>query len=112
MRLAATCGMSENEFWDSTPRYLSAKIYAFEQGQRSEWERARYISMYAVKAADSKNRIKKATDLGKFPWEIKRPRKLTPEEIAAQKAFDIEADEILKRTNPAAYEAYQKAKNG
>lgn len=111
MKLAALCGMSESEFWDSTPRYMAAKVFAYEQGQQTAWEQTRYISFHAIKAADGKNRIKKPSDLGKFPWERPKPRKLTKTDIEQLNKFDNEADDVLKKTNPAAYEAYINAKN-
>lgn len=112
MELAALCGLSEFDFWDITPRYMSALVTAYERGLRDNWERARYVSFHAIKSADTKNRIKKATDLGKFPWEVKRPKKMTVQDAAEAQVFDAEADEILRKTNPAAYAAYMKAHNG
>lgn len=113
MELGALCGMSESEFWDSTPRYMSAKIRALESAQRLAWEQSRYIAFHAIKPGDHKNRLKKLTDLGKFPWERTVFVKQTREEYDS---FNDDADEVLKVMNPGAYEAYmagkQNSKNG
>jgi len=110
METAAFCGVNERDFWDMTPRYFSACVNAFEKREQDEWERARYISMHAIKSADAKNKIKKPSDLGLFPWEkpVKKPKVVVDK--AEVDAFDKDADEILKKTNPAAYEAYIKGK--
>jgi hypothetical protein len=107
--------MSENEFWESTPRYLSARLKALEMSQQQEWERARYISFHVIKTVDAKGKFKKPDSLGKFPWEVKNI-KYTHYSISDLDEFSKEADEILKKTNPEAYAAYmagkESAKNG
>ena len=44
--MAARVGMSEAEFWDSTPGYVIARFYwyqrAAEEKHRSDWERTRW----------------------------------------------------------------------
>lgn len=109
MELGALCGMTEREFWESTPRYLSAKIKALESSQRLSWEQSRYIAFHAIKVGDSKNRLKRLTDLGKFPWEM-TVKKFEPITRDEHDKFSDEADEVLRLTNPAAYEAYIKGK--
>lgn len=101
------CGMSEDEFWDVTPKYLAARLYAVEEAQKLTWEQARYISFHALKQ-DHKGRIKKVTDLGKFPWELQNIQfaPMTEEEKADLRKFEADSDLILKQTNPAAYAAY------
>ncbi len=111
MESAAGCGVSERDFWDMTPRYFSAHVEAAEQKEQNEWERARYVSMHAIKAADGSNKIKKPTDLGYFPWEDSTQPIIVVDPVEIE-AFDKEADEILKKANPEAYAAYISGKNG
>ena len=108
MEIAAVCGMSESEFWDCTPRYLSAKVSAAQLSQRIAWEQARYISFHAALSANFKRPLKSPLDLGRFAWE-ERP---TFSAINAEEytAFSDEADEVLRITNPTIYAALQAAK--
>jgi len=110
METAAFCGVNERDFWDMTPRYFSACLSASEKKEREEWERARYISMYSTDPSVFKKKVIRPSDLGLFPWEkpVKKPKVVVDK--AEVDAFDKDADEILKKTNPAAYEAYIKGK--
>jgi hypothetical protein len=108
MELGAICGMTEPEFWNCTPRYLAAKIKALEAGQRVSWEQSRYIAFHAIKVGDSKNRLKKLDDLGKFPWEKSKVIQQSPEDL---QKFSDEADEVLRVMYPGLYEKYQSASN-
>lgn len=110
MMWAAACGMTEGDFWDCTPRFMAASIKALEEDHRRGWEMSRYVAFHAIKPGDHKNRLKKLTDLGRFPWEYRPAPKFTPEDIKSMGEFSDEADEILKKTNPAAYEAYMAGK--
>lgn len=108
--------MSENEFWDVTPKFLAARLYAFEEAQKLSWEQSRYLAFYATKQ-DHKGRLKKVTDLGKFPWELKNKQfaPMTEVEKAELAKFNDDSDLILQKTNPAAYAAYiagKEQKNG
>lgn len=108
MRVAAAAGMSEQEFWLCTPRYLSACQKAWEEAQQSEWERARYVAFYVVKTVDSKNRFRRMQQLTRFPWEA---GPVFPKMSAAEmQRFDNEADEVLRKTNPELYALYMAGK--
>jgi hypothetical protein len=107
MEIGAICGMTESEFWDSTPRYLSACVEAVQQRQQLSWEQSRYIAFHAIKVGDTKNKLRKLTDLNKFPWEVSTPRPINRMEMTE---FSDDADEILRITNPTIYAALQAAK--
>lgn len=100
--------MSETEFWDSTPRYLSARQKAATNAMQMSWEQTRYISYVVLIGAGAK-KIKKPQDVCKFPWEqhIKQFPTQTREQL---EAFDREADEILRITQPEVYKKFMEAK--
>jgi len=69
--LAGRCGISESEFYMTTPRYffsyVNAKIEAENERYKDNWERMRMEAQLVVQP-HVKRKIK-ATDLIKFPWE-------------------------------------------
>lgn len=101
--------MSESEFWDTTPRYLSARHKAYIKEVRLGWELARYAGFFAFKTIDYKGKYKRPSDLEKFPWESTRPRfaKQSREEL---EKFDRDADEVLRITQPEVYKKYMEAR--
>lgn len=101
--------MSEREFWESTPRYLSARQKAKTREMHLSWEQTRFLSYTIYKTVDSKNKIRKPSDVCKFPWEVDVP-KFVPQSIEQLKAFSDEADEILRLTQPEVYKKYMEAK--
>jgi hypothetical protein len=101
--------MAEDEFWASTPRYLSARQKAVTQGNQLAWEQTRFLSYNILKTVDSKNKIRKVQDVCKFPWEQEVVR-FVPQTKEQLQAFSDEADEILRITQPEAYKAYMEAK--
>jgi hypothetical protein len=101
--------MSEVEFWDSTPRYLSARQKAETQRMQLSWEQTRFLSYTIYKTVDSKNKIRKPSDVCKFPWEQDIPR-FAPQSREQLEAFDREADEILRITQPEVYKKFMEAK--
>ena len=60
--------MSEREFWESTPRYLAAKIKAKQRDDREAWVIGRQIAYWSILPHIGKRTIK-PTDLGRFAWE-------------------------------------------
>jgi len=50
------------------------------------------------------------TDIILFPWDATPEPLFQPISEAELKPFSDEADEVLKKTNPAAWEAFMKAK--
>ena len=101
--------MTEREFWESTPRYLSARQKAKTREMHLSLEQTRFLSYTIYKTVDSKNKIRKPSDVCKFPWEQDVPRfvKQSKEDL---QAFSDEADEILRITQPEMYEKYMEAK--
>lgn len=101
MSSATLAGISEDEFWISTPRYISAAVRAFEIKEKSAWERSRYVAFHVIKTVDTKGKFKKITDVGLFPWESAMRRKniatLTKEELDNLARFEQEADEFFKK---------------
>ena len=101
--------MSEAEFWESTPRYLSARQKAKAGDMHQSWEQTRFLAYVMLKTVDSKNKIRKVQDVCKFPWEqeVVRFVKQTKEDL---QKFSDEADEILRITQPEVYAKYMEAK--
>ena len=106
--------MSENEFWESTPAFFSFRQKAHAEKFRNEWEQTRYIAFVVAKTVDSKNRLKRPSQLLPFDWDaksdLKRYDELSESERESLDKFDAEADEILKRTNPEMYAKHMAAK--
>jgi hypothetical protein len=101
--------MSEREFWESTPRFLSARQRAKTNEMRLSWEQTRFISYTVYKTVDSKNKIRKPSDVCKFPWEQDVPQ-FVPQSRESLEKFSDEADEILRITQPEVYAKYMEAK--
>ena len=106
--------MTEEEFWESTPAFFSFRQKAHAEKFRNEWEQTRYIAFVMAKTVDSKNRLKRPSQLLPFDWDAKPDLKKLDEFTEAERAefdkFDAEADEILKRTNPEMYAKHMAAK--
>lgn len=98
--------MTESEFWMSTPRYLEARRKAHAETVYLRWEQARFVAFFVLKTVDSKRKIKRFTDVCKFPWERSVQPQFVKQDRAVLEAFDKEADEILKQTQPEAYARY------
>jgi len=60
--------MSESEFWDTTPRYLQARIKAKQRDSNEAWVIARQIAYWSILPHMGKKRIK-PYDLARFDWE-------------------------------------------
>jgi len=101
--------MGEDEFWASTPRYLSARQKAATSALQLTWEQTRFLSYTIFKTVDSKNRIRKPQDVCKFPWEQDMPRFVKQTKEQLQK-FSDEADEILRITQPEIYKRFIEAR--
>lgn len=102
--------MTETEFWHSTPRYFRARQRAHIERFRTGWEQSRFVAFHVVKTVDSKNDFRRVTDIILFPWDATPEPLFQPISEAELQPFSDEADEILKKTNPAAWEAFMKAK--
>ena len=83
MQGAGRLGMSEREFFATSPRFFFAALegrdYEIEQQERRSYERARYIGFWAVAPHVPKS-FKKPVDLGMFSWEKKTSSIITLEE--------------------------------
>lgn len=102
--------MTETEFWHSTPRYFRARQRAQIERFRTGWEQSRFLAFNVVKTVDSENYFRRVTDIILFPWDATPEPLFQPISEAELKPFSDEADEVLKKTNPAAWEAFMKAK--
>jgi hypothetical protein len=102
--------MTESEFWMSTPRYLEARRKAHAETVYLGWEQARFVAFFVLKTVDSKRKIKRFTDVCKFPWERATQPQFVKQSIEQLKQFDAEADLILKQTQPEAYARYMAAR--
>lgn len=94
----------------STPRYLEARRKAHAETVYLGWEQARFVAFFVLKTVDSKRKIKRFTDVCKFPWERATQPQFVKQSIEQLKTFDEEADLILKQTQPEAYAKYMAAK--
>lgn len=106
MYLGALVGMSQDEFWNSTPKYLDARKRAYEQHQQLAWEQARYVAFFVIKTVDSKNKFKDEQSITLFPWEKRKKHELELPTEEEWNKVDEELDNALKVLNPEAYERY------
>lgn len=83
--------MSEDEFWQATPRYFAARQKAFSSQVREGWERSRYIAFYSMYASGN-YKVRRFTDLGLFSWEKEEVIVWAPIDPAELEAFDALAD--------------------
>jgi hypothetical protein len=78
-------GLSPGEFWAlSWAEYdVMCEGYAKKQEERNklQWEATRWMTFYLLNIQVEKNkRIKRLTDLVRFPWEKEQPRELPTRE--------------------------------
>lgn len=78
MSAAATVGMTENELWETTPLYLSARLAAHrreierqENWQQWNMELARHGYLYLLNIQLDKPDKMKPADFFPFPWDEK-----------------------------------------
>lgn len=69
MAIAAEAGLNFTDLDVCDFLWLNAKLKAKRSDYVLIWNVARFISFFAVKPYDSKNRIKRFTDLIEFDWE-------------------------------------------
>jgi hypothetical protein len=88
--LAGVCMLTQHEVDYCDVGYLHHRwvgtTYKFQIEERSRLEVARYQSLFAFNAKFASKPIKRPVDLGKFPWEIEKP-KLTPNKIERLKGY-------------------------
>lgn len=101
-------GMSEAEFFDTTPVHFMRRRKAFLQN-RNGMEEARFISYHILKAGGFK--IRRVTQVAKFPWDVFAPSiKLEAWDSPEMLKFSEEADRALAVLNPEAYAKYMEGK--
>lgn len=101
--------MSEKDFWECTSKYLYMRSLKRAEDMQLSWEQTRFLSYTIYKTVDSKNKIRKPSDVCKFPWEQDVPQ-FVPQSRESLEKFSDEADEILKQTQPEMYKKYMEAK--
>ncbi len=73
LRAAALAGMTEREFWSTTPRFFMLRVYAHKENHRAvsrnAYEVARYAEFLNLYSRIGKGKTLRLTDMGKFPWE-------------------------------------------
>jgi hypothetical protein len=78
-------GMNPAEFWAMSWRDFQLKQRGFfelrNMDYKSQWEQARMISFWSVRAMTSKRWPRKFKDLGEFPWEENDVKLPTKEEM-------------------------------
>ena len=90
-------GMTEAEFWASTPRYFAARQKAYIENQRREYERARFTGWLSVLPHVTKKGGLRITQLFRFDWEEKPQAQFEPVDVAAMKQFEDEAKKIFEQ---------------
>ncbi|HNB51101.1 MAG TPA: hypothetical protein PK530_04130 [Anaerolineales bacterium] len=101
---AATAGMTEAEFWDSTPRYFAARLRAWSDARKRELQDLRTTHFFIVRAAGAK--ITSPENLYRYEWEAARVVEFEPMDEVEMQRFSDEADEALRILNPEAWERY------
>lgn len=90
-------GMSESEFWDSTPRYFAARQKAYIEAERRQWERARFMGWLSVLPhVGKKSGGLSAKKLFRFDWEAEKVE-FEPINKEEMKAFEADAIAILQK---------------
>lgn len=98
MAVAAEAGLNYSDLDFCDFLWLNAKLKARRDEQIFMWNVARFISFFAVKPHDIKNKIKNFNDLIEFEWE-RRPvvsKRFTEEEIKAFHASSVALFDKLK----------------
>lgn len=87
---AAIIGMTEREFWDSTPRWFDAKVTAHDNRMKYDFERLR-VSTFLICSPN----LKKNATLDRFwpsPWREKKVIEWQPVDPAVLANFNAHAD--------------------
>lgn len=105
LKAAAEMGMCEQQFYHTTPAHFMRLRKAWLDN-RQGMEEARFLAFYMLKTVDPKNRLRRFTDVHRFPWEKAQIIEFEPITKEELDRFSDEADEVLKKTNPKAYERY------
>lgn len=95
---AAWAGLSEKEFWETTPRYFVAIINGKQRDERERWTMTRQQSYWTILPHIGKKQLK-PTALGVFAWEESKikTKELTPEIKANINKFKEMALRLLQK---------------
>lgn len=85
-------GMTEEEFWATTPKYFYYRQKAYERNMQERWEVARYTAWITISPHVKKGMTMKR--LGLFAWEKPKARtfEVDQEEL---KRFSESADRLI-----------------
>lgn len=101
-------GMSEAEFFDTTPAHFMRRRRAWLDN-RPGMEEARFVAFYVMQAAGAK--VRRLQQIAKFPWDVVVPSvQLEDWNSPAMLEFDAAADRALAVLNPEAYAKYMEGK--
>ncbi len=101
-------GMSEAEFFDTTPAHFMRRRRAWLDN-RPGMEEARFVAFYVMQAAGAK--VRRLQQICKFPWDVVVPSvQLEDWNSPAMLEFDAAADRALAVLNPEAYAKYMEGK--
>lgn len=95
MAAAAYCGMSEAEFWRTTPAFLHARIQAKTAEERAQAEYTRAIAYHAAYSG----KFKVTNDVHRF-WPFSWDKKIIIKEVdleAAKPLLDAMDRAIMER---------------
>ena len=94
---AGWVGMTESEFWETTPRYFVARVQGKQRDDRENWMRSRQTAYWAILPHMGKKQIK-PNALGVFAWEqtTAKTLELTPDKKADMDKFKQMALNLLE----------------
>lgn len=100
-------GMTEAEFYDTTPRHFMRRRRAWLQN-RHGMEEARFVAFYVLKAAGFK--VRRFDQVARFPWEKRRRIQWEEQSREELQEFSEAADRALAVLNPEAYARYMEGR--
>lgn len=87
--------MTEKEFWACTPRFFAAKVKAWDNRMKYEFDRTRTATFLACSPY-----LKKSATLKRFwpsPWEKEQVIEWKPIDPAVLANFERNADDVLAK---------------
>ena len=80
--------MSEDDFYNTSPRYFTSMVKAKNDQMKESWIQARQIGYWAILPHTGKKRIK-PTDLGRFGWEESKFKGIQVTEAELKKQAEL-----------------------
>lgn len=106
--MAAEMGLSEEQFFDTTPRHFNRLRIAWLEN-RPALEAARFVSFHVLRSVGAK--VRRFEQVVRFPWDVTVRRvQLEDWNNPAMLKFSEEADRALAILNPKVYEEYMAGK--